>query len=313
MNIPLSLLFEQQLMLKTLGGVAVKKILPWHKPLLPEQISPVEIQIPSPSPQLLAHYRRWCGTDEGDEHYLPFHFFSQFAMPMCLMQLADLKYPILTIVNQGCKVNIIQNMPVDTPLNVKATLLSVVEDDGRAKIRQELLVSANGELCLQVELNTIFIYARRKKTKATEGSADSVAQAGAEAKTEPENSECIGMWRASTCAGKQFARLTGDINPIHWSPLIAKSSPFKKMILHGFGMFARTAEVIMSHWRKQGSSQTLKSIEVRYVSPLFLPSNCLSVCQTPKVASDTKHWQLALKDNQGKELMVGEFALQDTE
>lgn len=307
MNIPFSLLFEQQLMLKTLGSVAVKKVLPWHKSLSPEQISPVEITIPAPSSTLLEHYRRWCGTDEGFEQYLPFHFFSQFAMPMCLMQLADLKYPLLTIVNQGCKVEILQDMPANTPLNVTVNLLNVDEDDGRAKICQELLVKAAGDLCLKIEFHTIFIYARRKhkKVEKKEGSAERDVKAG--------DSECIGMWRASTCAGKQFARLTGDINPIHWSPFFAKSSPFKKMLLHGFGMFARTSEVILSHWRKQSTPKTLASIEVRYVAPLFLPSNCLSVCQIPKSDSDANSWHLALKDNNGTDLMVGEFVLKDAD
>lgn len=305
MNIPFSLLLEQQLMLKTLGSLAVKKVLPWHKPRLPENIPPVDMTIPAPSDELLRHYRRWCGTDEGSEQVLPFHFFSQFAMPMCLMQLADLKYPILTIVNQGCKVEIVHDMPANTPLQVKVALLSVTEDDGRAKICQELLVNANNTLCLKVEFHTVFIFARRKNKKTEQQAQRSSVVP--EVTPEPE---CIGMWRASGCAGKQFARLTGDINPIHWSPFFAKASPFKKMLLHGFGMFARTSEVILSHWRKQHPAKTLASIEVRYVAPLFLPSNCLSVCQTPK--SDDEHsWQLALKDNQGMDLMVGEFQLKE--
>lgn len=302
MNIPFSLIFEQQLMLKTLAKVAVKKILPWNKPLPAEQISPVDVILPPASNSLLTYYRRWCGTEEGSEQFVPFHFFSQFAMPLCLQQLAQLKYPILSIVNQGCKVDILADIPIETPLQVNVTMVSVTEDDGRAKVRQALLVKANETLCLQIEFHTLFIYARRKnKRTSTDKSSENRRNCA--------QSECIGMWRASTCAGKQFARLTGDVNPIHWSQFFAKSSPFKRMLLHGFGMFARTAEVVQSHWLKQETPQKLAQIEVRYVSPLFLPSNCLSVCQAAIADSDDNAWDLALKDNKGHTLMSGEFRL----
>ena len=43
-----------------------------------------------------------------------------------------------------------------------------------------------------------------------------------------------------------FAKLTGDFNPIHWVPAYARASGFRSCILHGFATMSYAMEAIRS-------------------------------------------------------------------
>ena len=51
-------------------------------------------------------------------------------------------------------------------------------------------------------------------------------------------------WKWSTNAGPAFARLNGDVNPIHWSPRLAKLFGFRSNIAHGQHVIARAVNAI---------------------------------------------------------------------
>jgi hypothetical protein len=51
-------------------------------------------------------------------------------------------------------------------------------------------------------------------------------------------SEEIGKWNLPANRGKQYAKISGDYNPIHISPTLAKLFGFKRDLVHGFCVFA---------------------------------------------------------------------------
>ena len=58
----------------------------------------------------------------------------------------------------------------------------------------------------------------------------------------PADAKEIAFYRLKADAGLDFAKLTGDFNPVHWVPAYARALGFPNTILHGFGTLARAVE-----------------------------------------------------------------------
>ncbi len=67
-------------------------------------------------------------------------------------------------------------------------------------------------------------------------------------------------------AGRQYARVAGDRNPIHTSTLLAKLFGFKRPIAHGWYLVSKIVNQCEIEKNK-----TFKSIEVEFKAPVFLP------------------------------------------
>ena len=87
----------------------------------------------------------------------------------------------------------------------------------------------------------------------------------------PEDAREIAFWNIPVSAGLDFAKLTGDFNPIHWIPPAARAAGFKNVILHGFATLARAIEG-MNRALFAGDPSRLATIDVRFTRPLVLPA-----------------------------------------
>jgi acyl dehydratase len=67
-------------------------------------------------------------------------------------------------------------------------------------------------------------------------------------------------------AGRQYARVAGDRNPIHTSTLLAKVFGFKRPIAHGWYLVSKILNLCEQH-----KNNTYKTINVEFKSPVFLP------------------------------------------
>jgi acyl dehydratase len=98
---------------------------------------------------------------------------------------------------------------------------------------------------------------------------------GKEAKKEqprvPSDAREIAFFDVRATAGLDFAKLTGDFNPIHWIPAAAKASGFPNVILHGFGTMARTIEGL-NKGLFGGDVTRIKKWSCRFTKPLVLPA-----------------------------------------
>jgi hypothetical protein len=75
----------------------------------------------------------------------------------------------------------------------------------------------------------------------------------------------VADWEVPKNRGKQYAKITGDYNPIHMSPTLAKLFGLKRDIAHGFGVLAQAIEQArcsISH----GSCQ----VDVVFKGPVYL-------------------------------------------
>ena len=74
-------------------------------------------------------------------------------------------------------------------------------------------------------------------------------------------------WEVDQSTAREYARLSGDINPIHISTLTAKFLGFKAMMLHGIWTVGRACAMHPIHMMKDRIR-----IESEFKSPIFLPA-----------------------------------------
>jgi hypothetical protein len=77
-------------------------------------------------------------------------------------------------------------------------------------------------------------------------------------------------WRLPGRTGWEYARLSGDFNPIHLSRLFARLAGFRSRIIHGWYSLSRGVAAI----QKQ-SGAPFWSIDVNFKKPLFIPGRAL--------------------------------------
>lgn len=75
------------------------------------------------------------------------------------------------------------------------------------------------------------------------------------------------VWNIPANAGRRYAKVSGDRNPIHTMPLFAKIMGFKRPIAHGWYLVAK----IVNRCELEKAT-VFKTIEVEFKAPVFLPS-----------------------------------------
>jgi acyl dehydratase len=102
-------------------------------------------------------------------------------------------------------------------------------------------------------------------------------------------------WQVPDDAGRRYAKVSGDVNPIHLSGLTAKAFGFKRAIAHGMWVKARALAAL------SGRLPDAVDVDVAFRKPLFLPSTVLLA--TEQVAGG---WDLAVRNaSAGTEHLLG--------
>jgi acyl dehydratase len=96
-------------------------------------------------------------------------------------------------------------------------------------------------------------------------------------------------------AGRRYAKVSGDVNPIHLSGLTAKALGFKRAIAHGMWVKARVLGALA------GRLPEALEVDVAFRKPLFLPSTV--ALATAEVAGG---WDVAVRSaSSGTEHLLG--------
>jgi len=271
-------------MLATLGKTAVRAL---AQRVLPERgsakfVTPgpqvIRSYAPLPSP-LLDEYVAFVGGDvRAYRGIVPPHFFPQWALPLAAETLKPLPYPILRVLNAGCRMQVNAALPRNEPLHVRAQLTNVDDDGKRALITQRVITGTpSAPDALVVEIYAFVPLASDKGSqahqsadKSSNGKSNGKKPAQRDKPRVPAGAREIAFTKLGANAGLSFAKLTGDFNPIHWVPAYAKASGFRNVILHGFGTFARACEGL-TRGLLGGDVRRLKLLEAKFTRPLVLP------------------------------------------
>lgn len=246
----------------------------------------IHAEIRPASRRLVDDYIAWCGAPATRyRDTLPPHFCAHWAMPMLARLGANAPYNMLSVLNQGARLQINAALPRDVPLQLRGSLESVSNDGHRVRIHSRVIAStADTTDALILDSYAALMLKRSPSRKPAEAEPDF---------------KTIGHWSADADDGLRFAKLTGDFNPIHTLPMLARHTRFHGCILHGFAGFARSYETLLN------SGADIRCADIRFIKPLPLPSRDLEV-QIAK--ADDAGWRaLRLRSSQGAVHLAGQY------
>jgi acyl dehydratase len=223
----------------------------------------------APRPQaLIRDYVRHCGGDPSSyRKVVPPHLFPQWGFPLQAKSLRDLPYPLLKVLNGGCRVEVHSPLPSGEALEVSATLEDI-DDNGRRAVLHQKIVTGTKSAPAAVTAHLYAIVPLGSKGDEKKGGPK---RAKKEPARVPQVVDELARWRLGPDAGLHFAMLTGDFNPVHWVPAYAKAFGFRNTILHGFATMARAWEGLNRHLYS-GDIGAIKTLDVQFTRPLILPA-----------------------------------------
>jgi len=225
-----------------------------------------EIQqvLPPRSKELLRAYTKHVGGDPGSYRgVIPPHLFPQWVFPLQTQALEGIPYPMEKVLNGGCRMEIRAPLPADEPLMVRGRLESI-DDNGRRAVLHARATTGTSSCPDALVTDMYAIVPLRSKNK------DGSKPKKKEKPRVPEEVRELAYWSIGPKAGLDFAKLTGDFNPVHWVPPYARAMGFRNVILHGFSTMARAFEGV-ARARFAGQPQRISSFDVKFTRPLILP------------------------------------------
>lgn len=222
-----------------------------------------------PSASLVADYVKSSGGKPGNyKGKIPFHLFPQWGFPVMMNTLRDFPYPLTNIVNGGCSVKFNGALSAQGKLKVNAKLVNVDVAERRVILTHELNTTDLRGNSIEVTQTSIV----RRMIKAKEGGKDNKKKEKVKSVI-PDDAREVASFYAHERSGLEYAFFSGDFNPIHWLPVYAKASGFRKPILHGFSQLARAYEHLNANLFC-GNINALSGMSIRFERPFLLPQVC---------------------------------------
>ncbi|AWV91226.1 MaoC/PaaZ C-terminal domain-containing protein [Bradymonas sediminis] len=230
-----------------------------NPPLLPGPVLRHTVKaLPS---EVVASYIAHMGADGADyRRILPPHLLPQWALPLAMETLAEIPYPLMRIVNGGCRLEINAALPANKPLDVSAQLLDI-DDNGRRAVMHTKVVTGTATAPEALVGHFYWIVAGAKSSGDTRPT---------QKQSIPDQARELERWYLPKDSGLNFARLTGDFNPIHWLAPHARAFGFDNVILHGFEAQGRAFEALSRELAK--TNERLAVLDLRFTRPLTLPA-----------------------------------------
>jgi acyl dehydratase len=206
----------------------------------------------------LRGYRTLCGF--ADRGTLPLPLPHVLATPLHLEILTHPRFPIsvLGLVHLRNSITQHRRIRAGETLDLRCALEGHRET-ARGQEFELWTYARAGDALVWEECCTFLARAERRGRGAREPAVRGDAAAGAGVK--------ISDFEAPDDVGRDYARLSGDYNPIHLSALTARAFGFPRAIAHGMWTLARIAAEMEPAWPQDGSRMT-----VEFKQPVLLPA-----------------------------------------
>ncbi|MFO0747655.1 MAG: MaoC/PaaZ C-terminal domain-containing protein [Myxococcota bacterium] len=222
--------------------------------------------VPPRDPALLRAFVQHLGGDPASYRgVVPPHFFPQWTFPVLTRTLEGIPYPLLALLNGGCRMQVNAPIPLGVPLVTRAQLVGIDDDGRRAILHQRVTTGTTAAPeALVIDFHPIVKLGGKRDERGGDGKAKEKPTVPVDGVRE------IGRYALPARAGLDFALLTGDFNPVHGVPPAARAMGMKHVILHGFAELGRAIEALVKVlWA--GDATRLGGVDVRFVRPLVLP------------------------------------------
>lgn len=215
-------------------------------------------------PANLAAYNRVCGFAESQSLPIPYPQVMVSAMHMHLMSKPEFPLPMLGLVHLRNHIEQKRPLRVDEIFDVR---VSIGESrDIRQGLEFDLLTEFSVEgAAIWSAVTTILFRVPAPKAAGSKPAAAPPAQ--------------LAEYRSFDAAadiGRQYAKVSGDYNPIHMSALSAKMFGFPRAIAHGMWTLARVTGLLQE--QLGGIEPTV--LDVQFKQPLLLPGKVAAKFQT---------------------------------
>lgn len=239
----------------------------------------------NPDNELIDQFHNYLGKEEKYSTTIAPHLFPLYSFIPLFKKLELLPYPLFKILNQGVEITISKEIP-RKEFNLTVEVESPIEEENKIKLPQNISFNnINGETFLMAKIHGV-IPLKSNKTKS---------------KKEVPNFEAEHeiILKYTKEKARRFALITGDVNPIHLSSIIAKIFGFKSSIMHGFGILSDIFEEI------EASYGRIESIKISFIKPVILNSKTLLKIESKQNNKPTK---FKLSTNSSLNV-IGEFTL----
>jgi acyl dehydratase len=216
----------------------------------------------------LARYAKVCGYRLSDTLPATYPHVLAFPLAVAVMAERDFPLPMIGLVHVANRIEVLR--PVDAGERLELTVRAAdlrAHDRGRA-----FDVRATASVGDEVVWRGISTYLRKEKPRARPAPDAAPAASGS-------------LWQVGRSVGAEYAKVSGDHNPIHTSRLAARAFGYPGPIAHGMWSAARCLAAL------EGRLPPEYAVDVAFRRPLVLPARvCFSA--TPGV----ERWELALTD-----------------
>ena len=214
--------------------------------------------------QKLATYRKVCGF--ADDGLLPptYPHILAFALQMQLLTAKDFPFPLLGLIHLSNCIRVVRPMGGISRAQVSVRVLNLQPHPKGATF--DVLTT------LDDQLGPLWEAESRMLCRGVKLAGESPEQDWEPAQTLVE----VAHWKAPTDIGRQYARVSGDYNPIHLSAASAKVFGFPTAIAHGLWNKARTLAALADHLPRANLE-----ITVHFRKPVRLPSEVTLLASAP--------------------------------
>ncbi|HEY6424112.1 MAG TPA: MaoC/PaaZ C-terminal domain-containing protein [Pseudonocardiaceae bacterium] len=251
---------------------------PWRPRELPETALVLPEQVIDRDH--VAAYARACGFPLSDQLPVIYPHVLGFGLALRLMTSQDFPFPLLGLVHIRNRIVAHRAIGADEPitLGVRAAGLAAHDRGTQFALTTEATVDDN------VVWSEESTYLRRSGAGQPRGAAG-----------EPTNlPQPTAVWRLTKDAGRRYAAISGDYNPIHLHRLTARAFGFPRAIAHGMYTAARCLAALDPRLPER------YTVDVRFGRPALLPS-------TVQVRIDRADggWNLAVHNPDGRPHLTG--------
>jgi acyl dehydratase len=228
----------------------------------------------------LAEYARVCDFPVGDALPATYPHVLAFPLQVELMARRSFPLPLPGLVHVRNRITVHREIDAAEPLAVRVHAEGLRAHSKGAQVDLVARADAAGEAVWEGRST----YLARGAT-ASEGAAEPLEPRGV------EDGPPTAGWRVDADTGRRYARVSGDVNPIHLHPLTAKAFGFPRAIAHGMWTAARALAAL------QGRLPEALTYDVAFGKPLLLPSTV-----ELHTAAEGDGWNMDVRSRRGTHL-----------
>lgn len=220
----------------------------------------------------IERYARVCGFIP--EHGVPLTYPHLLAFPLHLLMLTEpaFPWPALGLVHLANHVHLRRPLGYGEVLRVEVEFGALLRHDkGQAFVLHTRLYR-RGEAVWDGDS----VYLKRGRSELDAPGEASTGNPLAPLEIEPEALQRVARWQLPAQLGRDYARVSGDYNPIHMSALSAKAFGFPRAIAHGMWTLARAAAVL-----QPPKPLAEAAFSAQFKRPMLLPGEASLWVATP--------------------------------